>query len=798
MADVKQAASEGTAQDAEENKTPDEEIAALRAMLVTALADADARSEQLAAAKEKAKALIRLQQERAAETREQLEKTAASQKETITELTERVSQLEEALRSKPTSAPNDLDSADSDDTAARSVALLRDCIFRLAAHRSAGDDNTSPANTTSSDATLTNDKASTSKTDTSQSDATTGSASPSAEISKITDECRKVESIVAALADDFLAAKTALRLAQEDGGSAARALEEARGEAKGLRSKLAVAEAAASDARAKASAAAKDSAKKSSAAESKEIVELREAKSTLNAKLSGMDALLIEKQTELGKVRDKARIYLKEITAEKRAVETRMKAEVANLKEDIRTLESKLANAESNSKVQDSEMDNCLALVSEKQRTIQMLNMSLSTERKAVSNSLEEFAGLKAEFAKYKERARVALEDRDSRLQKSDMAVAVATTELRAQVQALQTNLQEMQTELVEAQKESANARFNMERAVRAETALELQRNSASSESTLHSAKLKKLEQQVEEAHQLVAEAQRQAEDAESRVEALTARLQVANEKLGKAHERSLAQDIEAVREANELRDKIAALEASLKRSNQSASAAQRVAAVAARAMATSPAPDFAPNGPRLENTPRSSPSVSGQLMSPSLSDIHRSRLSIDDGLAQISSSSLAAVMSSHSLSMGLASPRDPTHSPGGRDTARSSDWDDTFRDQQVGVLTSQLSELSTLLDDAQDEAKARQQQTDVLKAEIRKLTADLEAAQKLHNEAPFHYLRSVVVRYLETTDNRLLPVLADVLAIPKDDIDRIRARSSRPPRGSNASGGAFSFLGRR
>lgn len=46
-----------------------------------------------------------------------------------------------------------------------------------------------------------------------------------------------------------------------------------------------------------------------------------------------MNALLVDKQTELGKVRDKARVYLKEITAEKRAVETRMKSEVSNLKE---------------------------------------------------------------------------------------------------------------------------------------------------------------------------------------------------------------------------------------------------------------------------------------------------------------------------------------------------------------------------------------------------------------------------------------------------------------------------------
>lgn len=60
----------------------------------------------------------------------------------------------------------------------------------------------------------------------------------------------------------------------------------------------------------------------------------------------------------------------------------------------------------------------------------------------------------------------------------------MATAELRAQVLALKTSLDEVQKELAEDQKESANSGFNLERTVRAEATLELQRNSASSEST--------------------------------------------------------------------------------------------------------------------------------------------------------------------------------------------------------------------------------------------------------------------------------------------------------------------------
>lgn len=803
MAEVKRASSGASGLKETTTGKEKEDVASLREALASARADADARADQLTAAKSKAKALIRLQQERAAATQARLERTAISQRENIAELKHRVKQLEDALTCKP-NLSNTIENANSEHNAARSVATLRECILHLIPPTLSSDISVSgtppKANADStkldgaSEVKGANDENTTSTEDAASTATTAPIELSIADIMKLADQCRKVESTVASLADDFLAAKTAHSLAQDDGRGATRALDGARDEAKALRSKLAVAEAAVSDARMQANAAVKNSAKKMSTADAKELAELRETKLALDAKLSGMDALLVEKQTELDKVRDKARVYLKEITAEKRNVETRMKGEAAELNEKIATLEIKLENAEKNAKIQDSELDSCLALVSDKQKTIQMLSMSLSTERKAVATAEKEMAAVKSAFAKYKERARVALEERDARLQKSDTAVDVATADLQSQLKRLQAKLAEMQEDLAVAGKESANARFNMERAVRAETALELQRSSASSDSNMQEAKMNKLERQVHDIQQQAGEMQRRAEDAESRVDALTARLQTANEKLNDARSRALTQEAESEIEANKLRNRITTLEDSLHKSNKSVSAAQRVAAVAARAMATAPVHESTPISSRRDATPRSSPAVSGTISASKLNDMQRSRMSHDDGLVKFSSSSLAAVMSSHSHSIGLASPISAPHSS--RDD--SNEWDDGFRDQQIAVLTSQLSELSTLLDDAQDEAKARESQTDVLKAEVRHLTADLAAAQKLHDGAPFHYLRSIVVRYLETTDSRLLPVLADVLAIPKSDIERIKANASRPQRSSGGGSSPFAFLGRR
>ncbi len=470
------------------------------------------------------------------------------------------------------------------------------------------------------------------------------------------------------------------------------------------------------------------------------------------------------------------------MSADKKAMELRMKEEISVLKQNVEMLQGKVASNEQHVSTLDSELENCLALVSEKQKTIQMLNMALSTERESSANVSKEISFVKGEFAKYKERARVALEERDARLENSDAAVQTATEELRAKLHEASEALATSRAELVESRKNSSDAKMLLDRAVRAETALELERSSADTESNVHAGKVKKLEESIEQAKRVIAENQARAEDAEARLSGLSERLQAAKAAVSAAEARSVEQEKRAEFDASRLREKIAALEASLHKSVESASAAQRVAAVAARAL-SEPAETKTPQKPNgnVTPSPRASP----------LEEAHRSRFSTDEGLGQFGSSSLAAVMSSHSLSLGLA----PANVSA---DMTQQDVDNAFRDQQMAVLTSQLSELGTLLDDAQEESQARAMQTSLLKQEVKELEAKLAAAEKLQNGAPFSYLRSIVVRYLETNDVRLLPVLGEVLSISKEELRRIRAGGNSSLTSPAQQQGFFSsFLGR-
>ncbi len=757
-----------------------DEMEALRAQLKAARADAEKRTEQLEAAKEKAKALIRLQQERAKGDKQRLESENKAKQQTIDDLTKRITEL--------VPPPGSSVQSDLQEKVEAQEKTITDLLNRIKELVPPPDDKAAspPAKQRPPSA------ASTSKHPPAQKIAVirerilklAGETNKQV-VAEVAEECEQIEADVVALADDFLAAKTALGLAEQDGQSATRYAGEARSETRALRAKLAAAEKSVAEARAQVKKLEKQTAAPSAPTpNSKELTQLRDEKAALDVKLAGMDAILTEKNTELNKVREKARVYLKQINADKRAAEQRMKGEVDSLKEKLDGMKTLVANAEKNAKAQDAELENCLSLVSEKQKTIQSLNMALSTERGAVANSAKQLLQLREEFAKYKERARVALEERDSRLHKSDTAVETATEELRTELEQVRGQLAETRRQLATAKKHNADAKFNLERAIRAETALELQRSSASTESSVQIANLRKMERQVEMAEERLADVRTRAEEAESRVESLTSRLSSVNQKLTDAVQDAAAKEKVSELELNRLREKVSLLQTQLVKSNSSATAAHRVAAVAARALSSSPLPGATADraSTSLDMTPRVSPAVSHLALSPLL----KGARSHDEGLSRFNSGSLQKVMASHSHSMGLSSPRS---------TAGESD-DAAFRENQVAVLTSQLSELSTLLDDSQEEAKTREQQNSLLKSEVKRLEQQLGAAQKLHDGAPFNYLRSVVMSYLENPDNALLPVLADVLAISKDELDRIKGRPPRAP--SGGGGRVLSFLGRR
>lgn len=770
----------------EKQNTKSSEIVDLRSQLAAARADAEKRSEQLEAAKEKAKALIRLQQERAKSEKQKLEAQNEQKQQTIDDLTKRITEL--------VPPPEQSELKEQLQTKDKTIADLLNRIKELVPPP---DDKTSspPAKQRPPTSSISKSSSS-SKYPPAQKIAAIrqrvlklAGESNKQLVATVAEECKQVEADVVALADDFLAAKTALGLAEQDGQHATRYAGEARNETRALRARLAATEKSLTEARAQVKKLEKESAAPSNASasavvDSKELDQLRDEKAAMDVKLAGMDAILTEKNTELNKVREKARDYLKKINADKRIAEQRMQGEMDSLKEKLDAMKTQMANAENNAKEQDSELENCLSLVSEKQKTIQSLNMALSTERGSVANSTKQLQQLRDEFAKYKERARVALEERDSRLHKSDTAVEKATEELRTELGQLRGQFAETRRELSVAKKHGADAKYNLERAIRAETALDLQRSSASTESSVQSANLRKMEQQVEMAEEQLADVRTRAEVAESRVSTLNSRLDSANQKLTDAMQNAAAKEKESELELYRLREKVSGLETQLVKSNSSATAAHRVAAVAARALSSSPLPaaNLDRAGTSQDLTPRGSPAVSTLALSPLL----KGARSHDEGLARFSSGSLQKVMASHSHSMGLSSPRSTT---GEADDA-------AFRENQVAVLTSQLSELSTLLDDSQEEAKTREQQNSLLKTEVKRLERQLCAAQKLHDGAPFNYLRSVVMSYLENPDIALLPVLADVLAISKDELDRIKGRPPRAP--SGGGGRVLSFLSRR
>ena len=100
----------------------------------------------------------------------------------------------------------------------------------------------------------------------------------------------------------------------------------------------------------------------------RELEELRESRVSLEDTFSGMEALLVEKQSELTKMRETARVYLKETSADERNMEKRMKAEGTDLGMRKEQLKSHIADSKETAKAKAEKMENYLFLVSEKQK----------------------------------------------------------------------------------------------------------------------------------------------------------------------------------------------------------------------------------------------------------------------------------------------------------------------------------------------------------------------------------------------------------------------------------------------
>lgn len=518
-----------------------------------------------------------------------------------------------------------------------------------------------------------------------------------------------------------------------------------------------------------------------------------EEKKVLEAKVAEMERLVASKQAECTKVREKARAYLKELNAERRTMEEKTKEEVEALKKQLETEREKASEAEMKFESVTKEVDNCLAVIREKQKSVQMLKMSISTQKNAAEEAKRETESLKLEFARYKERARLALEEKESAGVSGDDEDASDASTLLTDLQNAREEIRVLRKRLQTIQSLERHIEEFRIRAERAEAVADLLRkDSAAATSSTNFSRVDELEETIAQLEQQLNVTRAAVNDAEARHSTTKVRLEATEKALQNADARAKNATLASQKTVNSLQDRINNLEISLKKAQDASASAQRTAAAAAKALA------FSASVPEDGSTTRSTNYDYD-------SKTNDRDYNIDVELNG-SRSTLAVVMETHSDRLGL-SPRAKAESPRSNNENISEEEGNDFylqaKEQQIVVLSSQLEELGALLDEVQQESNLRAEQTEVLKTEVKNLDAKLAAAEKLHNGAPFSYLRAIVVRYLETDDATLLPVICNVLSFSNEEASRIKEVRGSKAAGSNSSiskSGYFSlpFIGSR
>jgi hypothetical protein len=505
----------------------------------------------------------------------------------------------------------------------------------------------------------------------------------------------------------------------------------------------------------------------------------------LEPKVAELERLLAAKQAEMGKVREKARAYLKDLNSEKREMETKLRAELNILEKKLGEERAASSEAKCDTERAVHELDNCLAVIAEKQKTIQALNMALASERTATKDARSQTARLSTEFESYKERARSALAERDSALHSASNDVGAATASLREQLKQTAAECDDLRNALLQVSTGSLKVADAIERAERAEAALEAVKSDASALTSTNARRIDELEEELERLRNVLTASESACLNAESRFSTTVVRLEVA-ERARQAAESSMKENSRAADTTIALlQEQITMLTRKVGEANASAASAQRTAAVAARAMAYSALEDEA------------APSPSSRVHeSPSFNSDRASSSSLPPPSPEFGEVQCTASFSrsSQRRSRGYDERRDSAEVLLS-DVAR----DVSSRDDQIAVLMSQISELGAQLADAQEEYACREQQVALLKAEVRDLGAKLSAADKLSGGTPFELLRTTVLHYMHTGDTALLPALATVLGISEDEMARVRTANFRSANrissGSDAGGYLPSFM---
>lgn len=521
-------------------------------------------------------------------------------------------------------------------------------------------------------------------------------------------------------------------------------------------------------------------------------VSIDEEKKVLEAKVAEMERLVASKQAECTKVREKARVYLKELNAERRTMEEKTKEEVEALKKQLEAEREKASEAEVKFENATKEVDNCLAVIREKQKSVQMLKMSISTQKNAAEEAKRETESLKLEFVRYKERARLALEEKESTGISGDDEDASDASTLLTDLQNAREEIRVLRKRLQTIQSLERHIEELRIRAERAEAVADLLRkDSTAATSSTNFSRVDELEETIAQLEQQLNATRAAANDVEARHSTTKVRLEATEKALQNADARAKNATLASQKTVNSLQDRINDLEISLKKAQDASASAQRTAAAAAKALA------FSASAPEDGSTARST-----NYDFDSKTDDRDYNIDVE---LNGSRSTLAVVMETHSDRLGL-SPRAKAESPRSNNENILEEGNDFYlqaKEQQIVVLSSQLEELGALLDEVQQESNLRAEQTEVLKTEVKNLDAKLAAAEKLHNGAPFSYLRAIVVRYLETDDATLLPVICNVLSFSNEEASRIKEVRGSKAAGSTSSvskSGYFSlpFIGSR
>lgn len=516
-----------------------------------------------------------------------------------------------------------------------------------------------------------------------------------------------------------------------------------------------------------------------------------EAKNILEAKMAEMERLVASKQAEIGRVRDKARTYLKELNAEKREMEEKNKEKVQALEKKISDERDKTQAADARADSASKEIDSCLAVIRDKQKSVQMLTMTVSTLKSAARDAEREMHSLQNEFSRYKERARLALEEKQNVTETRHADIEAATVNIRSELERSRKEKIELKKHLLRVQQTEQQLEEMRERAERAEAAVDLLRSDATGVASTNFTRVDRLEEKIAQLESDLASARSAVDDAELRNSTTKMRLEAADRALHIAEVRAEEMERTSSKTIQALRTQVVELQGDLNRAKYAAESAQRTAAAAAKALT------FSTAGDEEKDDVKGSPK---DKMREARSPRDMSLYEHDRTNGQLST--FAKAMERESDRLGL-SPRKIDSRRTSADGVSLSEDDVKARDQQIIVLTSQVAELGMLLDEVQQESQLRAEQTALLKEEVKNLDAKLAAAEKLKNGAPFSYLRTIVQRYLETDDSTLLPVICNVLSFSDEESTRIK--NFRGVKGAKGAGpspksGYFSlpFLGPR